>query len=1446
MTSRRQPAAALLALLFLLAPSGPGWTDDRELLRFEGGQPYLFVHLDTSASMNLGFGELGDVPSVGFGDDPDSRIYAAKEALFKVFEAVDDVRFGFAGFNQDHLYVPVLHWLYYYDQSLPGSWPLDWPAPDPDGLTQYVDSIDQDTDGDGISDSGDGIPDSWVNDVEGDVLLFGATFRDGGGVPLPGGTCADPLDLDDPVERQRANAFAKTGAQGTLTTVLWIRSGGERYRLLVSRPGNRPDDNPNGKLGEDSVNFKFELTRPEHGFCFESDFDTVATANIKLRLDATLDSVLYVDDAETGVGVIEVGPGDGNAEERYPGYWPVSDAFNTATCSDDHPFTGLGWEGNYDGTYVSPDDPEPSDNDRDRFFPVPGGGSVDLKINPTEVSTFGAALDRGDMLPFDWQTDNKREFLQRLAPNWPEEPPDFGVTRHLVSGIGTESGAFVPRFSGRPPLIAVGETPMGKALLDFRCWYSGPMAVKCRRPEQTAFFDAGWSQTACTFDADYGCRRPFQILITDGEDTCGGENPTADVGALNSQHGVKTWVLNLGEEKHCQIGQLGSIAEAGDGECINVVDKAQLRQTLESILGQIREEARSFASAAVPSVQASADQTVFISSFLPLNERSVWDGHLNAFLKPIDLDEDGRPIIPQPNHLWDAGAVLRDEQYNDLDPLDETDPHKRRVFYSRSTTSGAWPTTRRLLEPTLPTMSDAVRYDLWRGMGLIAGDVADGSLTEAEELVHELAANNVIGKTLALKSATLIDTGDTIEYLLGDIFHADPVVVGTPLNAAYFAADLGADQDQECREDDSGGSANRGYRCFLLRNRFRRQVLVVGSNDGMLHAFTAALYDSGAGAYDNGTGHELWSYMPRTVMPTVELLATDVIHKYTVDGTPAIADVFIDPAHDGTPTDSQRLWRTVLVAGLRRGGAGYYALDITQPDPVDKISDLLFEPTASPGLPDDAVPRCVDGGAGCGPTPYPSALWEFTDSTNDSILTGPAPELPVAMDENSDVENGFGEPDLAPTWSIPNIGRIRICVSSGDCTGATPGNVVDRYVAIFGGGLEPTDKYLDDPARGDWIYMVDIETGKVLYKRKVVGAVPSELAAVDTSQDGYLDRIYFGTTAGLFYRVDIGPDGSGEFPELEPITVQDVDGVAREVLRIPLTSGGEPLWEPRVIFDANFDDSVPLAGEPRAIYHRPSVIFATRLGLYGLAFGTGDREDLWTATDQDGRFYVFVDDTDNLDPAVLPLDEGDLQRIGVNDADLADDLLLTRGSGQKGWYLTLEPNEKVITDGFLLSGVTFFSSYRPEVALTDEDGDPIDGGGTCGDRDFESGTGNLCAKLGNSRLFVVNTTNANAFIEDADTGGFTRHLTVSTFVTNPFSERSTNKNPVPDGGGDGTTTDDLTAGEEAVMEALKALFPSRCKFANYGIDIKTITAETAVQRIARVPVCIVEKNWKDF
>ena len=108
--------------------------------------------------------------------------------------------------------------------------------------------------------------------------------------------------------------------------------------------------------------------------------------------------------------------------------------------------------------------------------------------------------------------------------------------------------------------------------------------------------------------------------------------------------------------------------------------------------------------------------------------------------------------------------------------------------------------------------------------------------------------------------------------------------------------------------------ADAGYASFVSSNATRSTTLYVGSNAGMLHAIDAE------------TGTEKWAFVPRIVMPELHRLADtnyEVRHRFFVDGSPSVGDVY---------DTINSVWKTILVGGLNKGGKGYYALDVTDPD----------------------------------------------------------------------------------------------------------------------------------------------------------------------------------------------------------------------------------------------------------------------------------------------------------------------------------------------------------------------------------------------------------------------------------------------------------------------------------------------------------------------------------
>src|SRR3954452_3940451 len=111
---RAAAALALLALLGAAAARG----DDRDLLRSTIADPYMFILLDTSGSMN--WSPKGTTCPTGDcfvplqADDAGSKFYQAKAALYEVLTdaSLPKVYMGFATYNQDQLALLQKHWLY--------------------------------------------------------------------------------------------------------------------------------------------------------------------------------------------------------------------------------------------------------------------------------------------------------------------------------------------------------------------------------------------------------------------------------------------------------------------------------------------------------------------------------------------------------------------------------------------------------------------------------------------------------------------------------------------------------------------------------------------------------------------------------------------------------------------------------------------------------------------------------------------------------------------------------------------------------------------------------------------------------------------------------------------------------------------------------------------------------------------------------------------------------------------------------------------------------------------------------------------------------------------------------------------------------------------------------------------------------------------------------------
>jgi len=165
--------------------------------------------------------------------------------------------------------------------------------------------------------------------------------------------------------------------------------------------------------------------------------------------------------------------------------------------------------------------------------------------------------------------------------------------------------------------------------------------------------------------------------------------------------------------------------------------------------------------------------------------------------------------------------------------------------------------------------------------------------------------------------------------------------------------------------------------------------------------------------------------------------------------------------------------------------------------------------------------------------------------------------------------------------------------------------------------------------------MVDMETGQAIYKRRLVGAAAADPAAVDVDLDGYLDVIYIGTTSGFLYKVNLSTPlelKSVKLPKGSALPALAADVDAKRLVDPSTAQIRDTDWDPVPIFDT--------IGRP--IFFAPIAFYVSSLNRFVLAFGTGDRENLWGFNGQEGRFYMILDDGFNasqLSTGFLPLDE---------------------------------------------------------------------------------------------------------------------------------------------------------------------------------------------------------------
>ena len=143
---------------------------------------------------------------------------------------------------------------------------------------------------------------------------------------------------------------------------------------------------------------------------------------------------------------------------------------------------------------------------------------------------------------------------------------------------------------------------------------------------------------------------------------------------------------------------------------------------------------------------------------------------------------------------------------------------------------------------------------------------------------------------------------------LGDIVHSAPVYVGAPHGGWPDTSPFPS-------------TAGERYSDFKASQLNRTGTVYVGANDGMLHGF------------NESDGAEVMAYIPGMLFSTSVTEGLHYLsdpgynHRYYVDAPAVVTDAYVKTTVGGTVG-----WKTILIGGLRAGGRGLYALDVTSPN----------------------------------------------------------------------------------------------------------------------------------------------------------------------------------------------------------------------------------------------------------------------------------------------------------------------------------------------------------------------------------------------------------------------------------------------------------------------------------------------------------------------------------
>ena len=569
---------------------------------------------------------------------------------------------------------------------------------------------------------------------------------------------------------------------------------------------------------------------------------------------------------------------------------------------------------------------------------------------------------------------------------------------------------------------------------------------------------------------------------------------------------------------------------------------------------------------------------------------------------------------------------------------------------------------------------------------------------------------------------------------LGDIYHSELIVVSAPNAETAF---VGTNQEAYWR-------SIKGYDAWAASKSTREEIIYVGANDGLLHAFKAA------------DGVEKWAFAPPFVVSSMPLMVNANLNRggaggsnavFGVDGSPVVHDMYFQ-----SPLDNAKAWHTILFVPYGRGGAGFSVLDITDPakplhlysvlndivlhkvhvmNQLGALSTYDYIATSyslgsfieSVQVTDNfamstGTMTCDDTGNNqC----FKSKTWTFpvrgiskadltvikdgsnytnftvtTNANGDTVLTFGADityyggdsgnasltstNLGVTIKPGSTTTGVLSQPEYEYSKLGETWSEPRIFRLPNDGAGDT--NIEDDiYVATIGGGYGTQFEGV-----GSSLFIINLEDrtypGKI---HKVIDIEDMTSSDIVNSVPGTPVVVTADTARGIGFRGALvyTNDFEGKITKFNLTNMSD-DGDGNAI----------SLYDNTTLFNSGSTIS-----NGRYMYHSMDATIGQTTNSLWLFSGTGDYERIAASSSSIQNLLLGISDPH------YPLYKE------VTTPSLTDDLTKCKNTtndstgascpqaGDRGWYITLDDSKKVTTEPTVASGLVYFPIYKPSSSV---------------------------------------------------------------------------------------------------------------------------------------------------